>query len=1628
MQPSRSLTLLAAALLVLGLSGATASADYGSMSPRALIERSITSPSAAERAQIRGHLARHHPDSGEGLTALAWLAKQNGEHEEGMRLYRQATERAPDLWLAWFNLAMDVRDFTGDGRESLRLLEQALAAAPSQGYIVRAIYFHHIEELEDREAADRFLAEQRARLGSDFWAFPMIEALVAEFTERDPARAADLYLRAALAGGDEETIQRYLDLSLDTLRADPATVLRNAVAYAERFDDAAAYRMIADRLADFGNRPAALDFYRTAMRADPHAEVLRQAIDKLLNDLPAEVLGFVDDWAPRLDRVWLAAHVHAETFDRYRFDPERARPLWERAIALAPHDQARATAVAGAVIQMHDRYDLEAAHRLLTDQIARLPEGGNRNHLISFLLENRIRAGDHAAATNASALLPDDAPGVNASWLQAERQTLNRAILLEAERQAFYRRNPFLQNWDERFGESLTLAVEFEINAATLRPSSFPLLDEAARALQAPGGEDYVFLIEGHTDITGSDAINLPLSEHRAAAVADYLSRNHGIPRERLQTVGYGPYHPIATNETDEGRQRNRRVEIRPYGNVGEPEVTASGALDASAMAVSDDGRLLATGLGPIQLWDTRRQVRVRELYRGGRERVFSPNSRYLAVSSRYTEVGGAITNTLYIYDTKTGHAVATLPDTSLIRSIAWSPFSDEVAFANDGGYVRIYSLRERRVRAVERVGPVRNIARVEWLADGRLVTDQVRGSGLTVWDAEDLMPLQRLPGGHWPHAMRASRDGRWLVQVDNDRTIGIYDTETWELRTLASPHLIPNRMVPHPSRPWMLLNDFTGSSASVALLDLENARLIAAAPAGNGAENEAGIGFSPDGSRVLLAEGDVVRWLDSETLTEVGRLEGLAVESSGLLLDEENLNIVTEDAEGAYVFSLSTGRRVHRMVTDSEHGWAALGGGRFAAVDRDGHLVVFDSNDFSERRHQSLGFAPTRRLVADGSYIVAAGLPHGQAESENAVGVVAVFDSETLQERHRLEIPLVTAPLRFGRVLDLEIGFLAASARQGVFALITQWRDGWGQPTSYSDRVQLFRLDDGSPVSEIRYGGRPFYLDFRDNEDGVALTVAGEGEFRFSLEGAFLRRETVESGFGIELADGRTLRWARDFIQLGDRRVFRPDSLRNLVAVESANMVIAQTLANELLFFDLAELELHLTIVVKRDDQWIAYTPEGYYSASANGTEGVYWSLGDNYLPFDAVRGSLERTHIVQQRLEALMAGRPRPEPRTEPGPALDPSLFETPYRVALASASGIETDEAVYRLRLTIAKASAELPDPEIRYSLNGRPVPLGRGFEEEAFWDQGESDDEELLGIERAFALQEGYNRIEAALLFRGAEIERQVAEVTRRVSQPSGPVSPTAQLWFFGVGISDYEIATQNLEYAHRDAEELARALAAQEGVLFSRVNTRVLTNAEATERNVRIEMNDFLRQAAEEDLIVVFLAGHGVQDNEQNLYLMTHDADMQRPFTGMSLDLFRDFLRSRPINQKAMLLLDICHAGSVGPRRRGRVVAEDAIQQLSDGTGTVVFASSTGAQSSLEGPEFGGGHGAFTAALLEAVTGAADREAGNGDGLNSLHEIISYTSRRVPQLTGGAQHPTVPMLENVRDFPISLAGP
>ena len=70
-------------------------------------------------------------------------------------------------------------------------------------------------------------------------------------------------------------------------------------------------------------------------------------------------------------------------------------------------------------------------------------------------------------------------------------------------------------------------------------------------------------VIEGHTDSYGSDENNMTLSRERADSVRAYLASEFGIPAFRMGTAGYGETQPIANNETPQGRERNRRIDVR---------------------------------------------------------------------------------------------------------------------------------------------------------------------------------------------------------------------------------------------------------------------------------------------------------------------------------------------------------------------------------------------------------------------------------------------------------------------------------------------------------------------------------------------------------------------------------------------------------------------------------------------------------------------------------------------------------------------------------------------------------------------------------------------------------------------------------------------------------------------------------------------------------------------------------------------------------------------------------------------------------------------------------------------------------------------------------------------------------
>jgi outer membrane protein OmpA-like peptidoglycan-associated protein len=126
-----------------------------------------------------------------------------------------------------------------------------------------------------------------------------------------------------------------------------------------------------------------------------------------------------------------------------------------------------------------------------------------------------------------------------------------------------------LENADvERVGEGIKVTFDggilFDFDSAALRDEARANLSEFATSMKE--FEDTKILIVGHTDSKGPADYNQDLSERRAGSAADLL-RGRGIQGRRITAVGRGETEPVATNDTEAGRQQNRRVEIAVYAN-----------------------------------------------------------------------------------------------------------------------------------------------------------------------------------------------------------------------------------------------------------------------------------------------------------------------------------------------------------------------------------------------------------------------------------------------------------------------------------------------------------------------------------------------------------------------------------------------------------------------------------------------------------------------------------------------------------------------------------------------------------------------------------------------------------------------------------------------------------------------------------------------------------------------------------------------------------------------------------------------------------------------------------------------------------------------------------------------------
>jgi uncharacterized caspase-like protein len=255
---------------------------------------------------------------------------------------------------------------------------------------------------------------------------------------------------------------------------------------------------------------------------------------------------------------------------------------------------------------------------------------------------------------------------------------------------------------------------------------------------------------------------------------------------------------------------------------------------------------------------------------------------------------------------------------------------------------------------------------------------------------------------------------------------------------------------------------------------------------------------------------------------------------------------------------------------------------------------------------------------------------------------------------------------------------------------------------------------------------------------------------------------------------------------------------------------------------------------------------------------------------------------------------------------------------------------------------------------------------------------------------------------------------VAQEGERASEPacitlrwSGPkpgevALPRLRALFVGVdGYTSSKLTA--LKYAAKDARDLSAFFARQEGKSYSKVETKVLTDAKRLEV---IRGLDWLQKGSEEgDLNLLFLAGHGATIEEE-FYYMTADSD---PDDARATAVNRDDIQRVISRRKGtmLVLLDACRSGAgMDVKGKSPVYMSRISNELGDASnGVLLYASASAYQYSFEAPEWG--NGAFTKAVLDGLAGAADYDK---NGIVETDELYPFVRRRVREMTRDQQEP------------------
>ncbi len=449
-------------------------------------------------------------------------------------------------------------------------------------------------------------------------------------------------------------------------------------------------------------------------------------------------------------------------------------------------------------------------------------------------------------------------------------------------------------------------------------------------------------------------------------------------------------------------------------------------------------------------------------------------------------------------------------------------------------------------------------------------------------------------------------------------------------------------------------------------------------------------------------------------------------------------------------------------------------------------------------------------------------------------------------------------------------------------------------------------------------------------------------------------------------------------------------------------------------------------------NDEFVIATPDNYYMSSKDALDAVSFRLNNKLYPFEQFDLKLNRPDIISSRLGKTPQGlvnayqyiykkRLRKMGFTEDQLGDD---FHLPEVEIIDKTKTLTTDVSTYKFQVSLLDDKYKLD--RLNVYVNNVPIYGLSGFDLKSLNVSSVKKDVEL-------SLSSGVNKIQVSTHNeKGVESLRETFKIIYNGEKKKG------DLYIVSIGVSNYQNENFNLKYAAKDARDVMATVTGKSAHLYTGIKQRLLTDEEVNVENIN-SLKAFLKNAKPEDAVIIFVAGHGLLDNNFDYFYATHDIDFNNPRArGVSYEMLESLLSLTKAYEK-LLIMDTCHSGELDKEEVEEGKNEDVnlgdvefravgvsvrekegfgmenTKELMDemfadvrkGTGATVISSAGGAEYAMESSEWK--NGLFTYCLLEGLT--SKKADANRDNEINVSEIRSYVYEQVTLLSNGKQKPT-----------------